>query len=306
MTIRRPAPGGAWLLALACCGTLLAARPARASGVAVLRSSDLPVYTRTVEAIRRAYRDPLTEVSLADLTPAQGVERVSASNPEIIVAVGLRAATLVRDRLPRVPMVYCMVPSPERHDLVGSRITGVSADIPPALELALLHGTAPDVKRVGVIVGRSSDGWLRLAEPAAAKLGVTLEVARVESIDQLGPRVRDLLGRVDALWMPADADVATPEAFRFAMAASLDHRLPFFTFAPALVRAGAYAAAAPDLDWVASRIVEAIRRVQSGERAGDVPSTEVKRVKLVANLSTVRALGRELPAPMLRDAELVR
>lgn len=305
MRRRRPAPGGGWLLALAG-AALLGTPPAHAGGVAVLRSSDLPVYTRTVEAIRRAYRDPLSEVSLAELTPEQGVERVAASNPEIVVAVGLRAATLIRDRLPRVPMVYCMVPAPERHDLVGSRITGVSADIPPALELALLHETAPDVKRVGVIVGRSSDDWLRLAKPAAARLGVTLEVARVESIDQLGPRVRNLLDRVDALWMPADADVATPEAFRFAMAAALDHRLPFFTFAPALVRAGAYAAAAPDLDWVASRIVESIRRVQSGERAGDVPSTEVKRVKLVANLSTVRALGRELPAPVLRDAELVR
>ncbi len=298
--------GGAWLLALACCGALLGARPAGAAGVAVLRSSDLPVYTRTVEAIRHAYRDSLVEVSLADLTPDQAVERVSASNPEIVVAVGLRAATLLRDRLPRLPMVYCMVPAPEHHDLVGSRITGVSADIPPAVELALLHETAPDVKRVGVIVGRSSDAWLRLAGPAAAKLGVTLEVARVGSIDQLGPRVRALFGHVDALWMPADADVATPEAFRFAMAAALDHRLPFFTFAPALVRAGAYAAAAPDLEWMASRIVEAIRRVQSGERAGDVPCMEMKRVKLVANLSTARALGRELPAPVLRDAELVR
>ena len=305
MTARRRTAGGT-LLALAGCGVLLAAAPAYAGGVAVLRSSDLTVYTRTVEAIRRAYHDPLREVTLADLTPDRAIERVGASNPEIVVAVGLRAAMLVRDRLPRVPMIYCMVPSPEHHDLVGSRITGVSADIPPALELALLHETAPDVKRVGVIVGRRSDDWLRLAEPAAARLGVTLEVARVESIDQLGPRVRDLLGHVDALWMPADADVATPEAFRFAMAAALDHRLPFFTFAPALVQAGAYAAAAPDLDWVASRIVEAIRRVQSGERAGDVPSTEVRRVKLVANLSTVRALGRELPAPVLRDAELVR
>lgn len=302
---RLRATAGAGLVALAGL-TLLVAGPARAGGVAVLRSSDLSVYTHTVEAFRRAYRDPVTEVTLGDLTPDQAIERVGASNPEIVVAVGLRAATLVRDRMPRVPMVYCMVPSPERHDLVGSRITGVSADIPPALELALLHETAPDVKRVGVIVGRRSEAWLRLAEPAAAKLGVTLEIARVESIDQLGPRVRELVGHVDALWMPADADVATPEAFRFAMAEALDHRLPFFTFAPALVRAGAYAAAAPDLDWVAGRIVEAVRRVQSGERAGDVPSTEVKRVKLVANLSTARALGRELPPLVLRDAELVR
>lgn len=289
-------------------GAWLAVAPglAGAGGVAVVRSSDLPVYLHTVEAFRHAYHDPVFDLSIAGLDPDQAVERIRAHNPEIVVAVGLLASTLVRDRLPRLPLVYCMVPSPERHELIGSHITGISADIPPGLELGLLHEVAPDVKKVGVLVGPSSDDWLNLAIPAARKLGLQLEVARVESVDQLGSELRGLLAGVDALWMPADPDIATPEAFRFAMSEALKRRLPFFTFAPGLVRAGALAAAAPDLDWVAGKLVQAVRRVQSGERAGDVPSTEVKRVRLVTNLATARALGREIPAGVLRDAELVQ
>ncbi len=272
----------------------------------MLRSSDLPAYTRTVEAFQRAYHDPIDQFSLAQLAPDVAIARMRESNPEIVVAVGLRAAVLLRDRMPRVPMVYCMVPAPLRHDLVGSRITGVSADIPPALEIGLLHDLAPDVRRVGVIVGRNSEAWIREAQAAAEKLGLRLQVARIDSLPQLGPQLRILVQGADALWMPADADVATPAAFQFAMSQALEARLPFFTFAPGLVRAGALAAAAPDLDWVAGRIAEAVRRVQSGERAGDVPSTDLRRVRLVANLTTARALGRDLPPGVLKDAELVR
>jgi len=285
---------------------LFGAARVEAGGVVVLRSSDIPAYTRTVEAFQRAYHDRVDLFSLTELDPNVAIERMRETNPEIVVAVGLKAAVLVRDRMPRVPMVYCMVPAPLRHDLVGSRITGVSADVPPALEMGLLHDLAPDVRRVGVIVGRHSEAWLREAQAAAEKLNVRLEVARIDSLPQLGPQLRMLVQVSDALWMPADADVATPEAFHFMMSQALEARLPFFTFAPGLVRAGALAAAAPDLDWVAARIVEAVRRVQSGERAGDVPSTDLRRVRLVANLTTARALGRDLPASVLKDAELVR
>lgn len=279
---------------------------ALAGGVTVVRSSDLPVFERATEAFRRAYGAPTTEISLGALDAEGALGQIRAANPEIVVAIGLRAADLVRDRLPRTSLVYCMVPSPERHDLVGSRITGVSADIPPALELGLLREVAPDARRIGVLVGKDSDAWVHDAQAAAGKLHVELVVERIESIDRLGPGLRSLLGRCDALWMPADAEVATPEAFRFLLAEALRSRLPLFAFAPALVRAGALAAAAPDLEWVAGKLVEAVRRVQSGERAGDVPSTPVRRVKLVANLTTAQALGRQLPAAALSDAELVR
>jgi ABC-type uncharacterized transport system substrate-binding protein len=106
--------------------------------------------------------------------------------------------------------------------------------------------------------------------------------------------------------MPADPEVASPEVFQFMLQQSVAHRFPLFAFAPGLVRAGALAAAVPDLDWVGRRIADAVRRVQSGERAGDVPATGVQRVKVFANLATARAIGRELAPAALRNAEVVQ
>ncbi len=284
----------------------LAAPPALASGVVLVRSNDLPMYQETARAFRASYREPIHELSLAVVGPDQAVRDLRAAAPEVVVAVGLQAATLVHDRLPRTPMVYALVPSPERHDLVGSGVTGVAADVAPAAELGALQSLVPDVRSVGVVVGPDERDWTREATAAARRLGLQLEVATITSVDEVGPRVRDLLTRVEALWMPADPAIASPDVFRFMLQESVEHRCPLFTFAPGLVRAGALAAAAPDLDWVGRRAAEAVRRVQSGERAGDVPPTGVQRVHVFANLATARAIGRELPPDALRHAEVVQ
>lgn len=282
------------------------ATPANASGVLLLRSSDLPMYEETARAFRAAYREPFREISLARLSPDSAEHEIRMAAPEVVVALGLRAAALVHDRLPRTPLVYALVPAPERHDLVGSWVTGVAADIAPAIELGALHALVPDVRRVGVLVGADAGDWTRDARAAARRSGLELEVAVIAGVDEVGPRIRDLASRTDALWMPADPAIATPEVFRFMLEQSVAHRRPLFAFASGLVQAGALAAAVPDLDWVSERIADAVRRVQSGERAGDVPATLVRRVRLFANLATARAIGREMPSDALRNVELVR
>jgi putative tryptophan/tyrosine transport system substrate-binding protein len=293
-----------WLIA----GILmpLLAAPASAGSVAVLRSSDLGIYVHAAAAFRAAYGAPSLELSLDHADARETVERLRNARPEVVVAIGLRAATLVRDELPRTSMVFCLVPSPARHQLVGSRITGISADIPPALELELLRAAAPDVRKIGVLVGPRSESWVREARAAGERLGLTLRVAKIESIEQLGPQVRELAAETDALWLPADPDVATPEAFRFTLGEALQRRRPLLAFSPGLVRSGAFAAAAPDLEWVGARTAEAVRRIQSGERASDIPVLAIRQVRLVTNLKTARALGRELPGPALTGAEVVR
>jgi putative ABC transport system substrate-binding protein len=198
-----------------------------------------------------------------------------------------------------------MVPSPERHDLVGAWITGIAADIPPGMELAALHQLAPEVREVGVLIGTDQAAWVRAARAAAGHLGIHLDVATIDRVEDLGPQLRDLVTHAQAIWLPADPSVATPEAFRFTLDLALAHRLPLLAFAPGLVRAGALAAAAPDLAWVGQRTAESVRRIRAGERAGDVPCTDVRRVRVIANLATARAIGLEISQAALQSVELV-
>jgi len=286
---------------------LLLPASAWASGVVVLRSSDLPVCVQSERAFRAVFRRrPVQVLSLAGLSMDAAAESLKWAKPEVVVAIGLKAALLARDAVPHTPLVYALVPAPERHGLVGARITGVSAEVPPALELNVLRSLAPDVRSVGVVVGPLASDWTRDAYQAAARLGLELNVATVDGLDQLGPRVRDLASHSDAIWLAPDPDVATPEVFRLELAQSLAHRVPLLSFAPPLVSAGALVAAAPDLDWLGAHLAEMTRRIIAGERPGSIPAGPIRRVRPMVNLATARAIGREVPGAALGNAEVIR
>ena len=140
---------------------------------------------------------------------------------------------------------------------------------------------------------------------AAARARLRIQTIEVADPATLASRCRGRLGRCDALWLPADPALASENVFRYLLRLSLDSRRPLFTFAEPLVRAGALAAAAPDYGWVGARLADAVRRIESGERAGSVPVTPVRHARLVVNPAAARALGLRLPPSVERRAERV-
>jgi len=274
--------------------------------VVCLRSGPLAPYEAAADGFRQAATGDVIDLSLSSTSPDQIERQLVALRPDAVVAVGLRAAIFVRDRLPRVPLVFCVVQNFEDHDLEGTWITGVSTDIAPEDELGALAAAAPDVRRVAVFFGAESGGKLaRRARLAAHALGLTLEEAPVSGLADLPRAARAVSTKVDAFWMPADAVVATPEAFRFLLRFSLDSRKPLLAFSESLVRAGAFAGLSPDYNRAGALAAEAVRRIRAGERAGDIPVAHVPVGRVVVNGSTARALGREVPGPLLRRAEIL-
>jgi len=295
--------------ALAVLAALVLARPgpSRAASVALVRSGPLTPYEQATTAFISAYQGRVTSFMLDEADPAGLRQRIEAARADVIVAVGLKAALFARDRLPRTPMVFCVVPNCDRFDLAGGWISGVSADVPPDLDLAALKAAAPDVHSVGLLFGRATGAALaRRAHAAADAAGLTLVEAPVSSLSELQKVARDLIGRVDALWIPADPTVATPEAFRTLLELSLAHRKPLLAFSESLVRSGALVAVAPDYAWVGSQAAEVVRRIQNGERAGDIGVLPLKRTRVVVNPATSKALGHEPPAGVGHDVELLR
>jgi putative ABC transport system substrate-binding protein len=308
----RPRPGlrsrlasrlraGALALAL-----LTVAAPAMAGNVVILRSRTLGAYDQAIAGFEGAYRGTVTQFTVEDSGGARLAARVAALRPDALVAVGLRAATYARDHFPRTPIVFCVVQDPERSDLGGAWITGVSTAVSQGTELASFRTAVPDVRRIAVFYGRETGGdFARAARAAAAASGLELVEVALGNLSELAGRARDVVGRVDALWMPADPTVAASEPFRFLLKLSLERRKPLLVFSDALVKAGALAAVVPDYGAAGAQAAEAVRRIQSGERAGDIPVAAVRRTRLVVNEATARALGRELPVAVRRDGEVL-
>lgn len=307
---RRPSPTAARpariALAALAAGVLVPAPPAAAGTVVLLRSRALAPYDAAIAGFDAAFRGPVVRFTLEDPGPTALRDRVAALRPDAVVAVGLRAALYARDQLPRTPVVFCVVQDPGRHELGGAWITGVSTEVSTRDELRALRAAAPDVRRVAIFYGRSTGaGLARQAREAAEAAGLELMEVDLGSLSELGARAREAAARADALWMPADATVAATEPFQFLLKLSLDQRKPLLAFSDALVRAGALVAVVPDYAAAGAQAAEVVRRIQSGERTGDIPITPVRRTRLVLNEATARALGRELPIAARREGQVL-
>ena len=295
--------------ALAVLVTLALTLPAmsRAAGVALIKSGPLAPYEEATTAFTAAYQGRVAVFVLGDVAPSFMLGRIQAARPEVVVAVGLKAALFARDNLPHVPLVFCVVPNYGHFDLTGGLITGVSADIPPERDLAALRTALPRVKRVGLLFGSATGaGLARRAHGAAVAAGIVLVEAPVADLSNLHQVARELAGRVDALWLPADPTVATPEVFRTLLELSLAQRKPLLVFSEALVRSGALLAVAPDYAWMGAQAAGVVRRIQSGERAGDIGVLPLRRTRVVLNPATARALGCAVPASTSDGIEVLQ
>jgi len=294
----RASPGLSAVLPLALAALASFPPAAGAGAVVLLRSRVLAPYDAAAHGFRAAYREPLEELLLDRRDPDSLAAELGRRRPDVVVAVGLRAALFVRDRLPYTPLVYLAVQDAARHDLVGERITGISADVSPGEVLRALRAIAPRVRRVGVLHGADDGGreLARRARSAAAQAGLALEPVAIPGPALLRDRARELVARTDALWMPADPALARPEVFQYLLKVSMAAGRPLAVFSDALVRRGALLAVIPDYAWTGEMATRAVRRIQAGERAGDIPVAPLGRTLTVVNAATARALGLTPPA----------
>lgn len=302
---RWSAPGlPAALLLLLSAG--LAPVDARAGTVIVLRSRALAAYDSAAAGFRSAYSGPILGLVLQDREPSVLRRRIAAVAPDAVVAIGLQAALFVRDQLPRMPMVFCAVQGPARDELSGPWVTGVSTDLPVSVTLDGLRTAIPEARRVAVFYGaRTAAAFAQAARHAAAALGIELVGVPIGDLREFAPAAQRAADQADVLWMPADPTVAAPEPFQFLLELSIRSSKPLFVFSDALVRKGALAAVAPDYAFAGAQAAAAVRRIQAGERPGDIPVAAAGRTRLVINQATAKALGRDLSPSLRRVAEVV-
>ncbi len=88
----------------------------------------------------------------------------------------------------------------------------------PLQQLFMLKELKPDLKKIGVVISESNPNKAAIladVQKAGARTGITIVLAPINDINELGPKVRDLTRTysVQALWVPGgdkvlDTDVA--------------------------------------------------------------------------------------------------
>ncbi|MEW6220409.1 MAG: hypothetical protein AB1634_12870, partial [Thermodesulfobacteriota bacterium] len=154
------------ILLLAVLWPLALAWAAGQRGVAVLASGPERAYRAPVER----FTDGLAgrPVAVFDLegdvrTAPEVMERLLASRPALILALGAKAATVAKtwtSTRPGMPVVFAMVLDWQRYNLLAdqSNICGIATEAAMGTQLANILLFKPEARRAGLVVSRTFSG----------------------------------------------------------------------------------------------------------------------------------------------------
>lgn len=294
-------------LALLALLTLLAA-PALAARVVVIVSDDLGPYTEPVQPFLDALDEPADVYNLRGReADAQALAaRLKNKPPEVIFALGAKAAWIARERLPDIPLVFASIMAPRRFDIEGKGTAGIAMVTAPELAVSQFNGFFSNFERIGVLRGPSiPDSRIASMEKAAELIGVTLTVERVRSPRDVRQAMHRLASKVQVIWLQNDREVLDRPTFRFIVEESQRTRMPLVVETENMVRAGALFATVPDTAGVGRQAAGLVREVLDDDRVLRGELLDPQDIDIVLNRAVLRTTGTAFEPMMLDFIDVV-
>jgi len=278
--------------------------------IVVLKSSDIAAYNQAVAGFRAEMGEAasLTEYDLVgDVARGKKMARkLRGSDAGLVVAVGLKAALVAKVELPDLPIIYCMVLDPEKHDLRGPNLSGISLRVPMERQFSTMRSLLPKLKSVGVLYDPDKTGPLiEEARRLAGRSGIELVDRQVRSEKDLPGALRSLTGKIEALWLVPDSTVLTEESIRFVLGTSLDHNIPVIGFSSEFVRNGALAGLSISPEDIGRQVGVLTKRTMNGSNSSLPATVPPDRIRLAVNLKTAKYLGLALSPELIGRADEV-
>jgi putative ABC transport system substrate-binding protein len=288
-----------------------------APGPGDVLSTGIPVALQRIGWIegRNLEMDMLWAVTKAERLRALARELVQ-TRCDVVLAVGASATTAMIEETKTIPVVMFGNLDPVARGLVanlarpGANLTGVVIAPDGSLaskRLELLRDAAPHVRRIALLAPDDPAFEVQTAETraVASKLGIELHVVTARGGDY--HRAFADIAAAGARAVLVGAHTFFMSDRRILIDLALKDRLPSSWEWAEQVRDGGLLAYGTSLTGLYDRVASQLDRIFRGARPADMPVERPSTFGLALNLKTARAIGLELPKPLLlRADELIR
>ena len=261
-------------------------------------------------------RDIVLDVVWSSGDPDQAVTEAMQRGAELLVPTGSSASVAAKRRTSTIPIVFISVGNPVAMGLVeslsrpGGNATGFS-DILSDLGTKLVE-LARDLSKPQATVDYLwhtawPDGQNRFqaTQQAAQSLGVKLRSRGIADIAEINDALAAMKENA------ATTVIVQPSPFTYGQReriinSAINHGLATIFAFPIAGRDGALVAYGPDYIHMNRRAPLYVDRILRGTKPADLPVEQPTKIELIINLKTAKALGLEVPLPLLiRADELV-
>ncbi|NLY89979.1 MAG: ABC transporter substrate-binding protein [Firmicutes bacterium] len=247
----------------------------------------------TANTIAQKFKNDKLDLILAIATPtAQAMANIIKDKPILITAV-------------TDPVAAGLVTSAERP---GTNVTGTNDLQPMEGQFKLAQALVPGVKRVGIIYNAgetNSVTQVNMAREIAAKLGLEIIEATVDTSAGVLQAAQSFIGRVDLIYVPTvNTEVS---AFSSVVKVAEENKIPIIAGEENLVAQGALATVGVNYYRLGRQTAEmALRIIKEGAKPETMPIESQKETELVINADVAKALGINVPATLREKATFVQ
>lgn len=252
-----------------------------------------------------------------DFSVAQAIaQRLAESDSDLIFAISTPSTQAVLQALEKAgsdtPVVFGAITDPVSAGIVDSlteptgNVTGTTDFWPIEEQFQLMRQVLGTVRRVGVIYNPSesnSVASMRGVRAVTNESGIELIEQSVTSSTEVPAAARSLVGRVDALYIPADNTVisALPAIVRI----SEEHDLPLLPGDTSNVEVGGFGTVGHDYFSVGVESGLMAAEILRGAKPGDLPVRSSSAHKLYFNMASAERMEVSIPEELLESADVI-
>jgi putative ABC transport system substrate-binding protein len=233
---------------------------------------------------------------------------------DMIVTSGTPLTIAAMRSTTAIPIVFAVAGDPVGSGLVaslarpGGNVTGLSvlATDLAGKRLGLLREVVPSLRQVAVMGNPNNSIIVREMEEyqaAGHTLGLGVVPAEIREASDIAPAIEALKGRAEALYVCQD--LLTISNRNRINILTLGMRLPAMHASREYIEAGGLVSYGPDFPDLFRRAGEYADKILRGAKPADLPVEQPTKFELVFNLITARALGLDIPPPLLARADEV-
>lgn len=286
---------------------LLGGTPASTAplSVAILTSDESAPYTELIDAVRKELaREGAGKAEIVVL-PWQAVSSIPTlkSAPELLVAVGVKAAQALASSGVRIPVLNTLIPSDAFEKIArqygrmqdARNFSAVYLDQPFSRQFGLIRTALPGRTRVGVLLGPDSAEHYPSLQTAAKEQKLDLQVERIATERELIPAVQRVLEESGVLLAIPDPLVFNGSTIQNLLLTSYRYQRPVVGFSAAYMRAGALVAVYSTPAQLGIQVAEILQRASLAGTT-QLPSPQYpKYYSISVNRHVARSLGLHVP-----------
>ncbi len=273
----------------------------------VLVSDEKGAVGAAARAVQGAYGGRVELHNLGGNRSAENriVQSIKDSSVTQVVAVGLLAAQVARQRLEGKQVVFCQVLNFEEFDLVAPWIKGVSGIPSLSRQFATWKTLDPNLRKVGLVTGKYARYMVQEAEAAAKIAGLEIEHVEVTSDRAVLAALQELRERrIQGLWLAPDSSILSQRTIFDVMAFSVRHQLQVMAFSPALLKEGALLSATADTREVAQVALERLRRAAPGAPLQGEPLAPLAGARITVSAAAAARFGLAITPKLKEQADV--